>query len=188
MSNKINSLETLRGIAALMVALYHYPSTSFLYFEDGFLAVYFFFSLSGFVITLNYFNKINKLSNSFFLKGIYDLKTVDQKINESIKKVTGRELDISTKEIFSNALMWCSLKIFIADSKFTKKEQELFDSETEILVGTNKFINKTDLMAHDLELFPFVKQNPRKTLIIPIIEKRLAEQLEKERLSQEKES
>jgi len=59
-------------------------------------------------------------------KGIYDLKTVDQKINESIKKVTGNELDVSTKEIFSNALMWCSLKIFIADSKFTKKEQELF--------------------------------------------------------------
>ena len=59
-------------------------------------------------------------------KGIYDLKIVDQKINESIKKVTGRELDISNKEIFSNALMWCSLKIFIADSKFTKKEQELF--------------------------------------------------------------
>ena len=36
-------------------------------------------------------------------KGIYDLKTVDQKINESIKKVIGNELDISTKEIFSNA-------------------------------------------------------------------------------------
>ena len=63
MSNKINSLETLRGIAALMVALYHYPSTSFLYFEDGFLAVYFFFSLSGFVITLNYFNKINSFND-----------------------------------------------------------------------------------------------------------------------------
>ena len=63
MSNKINSLETLRGIAALMVALYHYPSTSFLYFEDGFLAVYFFFSLSGFVITLNYFNKINNFND-----------------------------------------------------------------------------------------------------------------------------
>lgn len=59
-------------------------------------------------------------------KGIYDLETVDQKINESIKKVIGDELDISSKEIFSNALMWCSLKIFIADKKFTKKEQELF--------------------------------------------------------------
>jgi methylmalonyl-CoA mutase len=30
-----------------------------------------------------------------------------------------------------------------------------------------------------------VKQNPRKTLIVPIIEKRLAEKLEQERLSQE---
>ena len=59
--------------------------------------------------------------------GVYDLKTVDQKINESIKKVIGNELDISTKEIFSNALMWCSLKIFIADNKFTKKEQKLFE-------------------------------------------------------------
>ena len=40
-------------------------------------------------------------------------------------------------------------------------------------------------MKHDLELYPFVKQNPRKTLIVPIIEKRLAEKLEQERLSQE---
>ena len=54
------------------------------------------------------------------------MKTVDQKINESIKKVIGDELDISSKEVFSNTLMWCSLKIFIADKKFTKKEQELF--------------------------------------------------------------
>ena len=60
-------------------------------------------------------------------KGIYDLKTVDQKINDSIKKVIGEELDISTKEIFSSALMWGALKIFIADRKFTKKEQDLFE-------------------------------------------------------------
>ena len=32
-------------------------------------------------------------------KGVYDLKTVDQKINESIKKVTGNEIDIFSKEI-----------------------------------------------------------------------------------------
>ena len=60
-------------------------------------------------------------------KGIYDLKTIDQKINDSIKKVIGEELDISTKEIFSSALMWGALKIFIADRKFTKKEQDLFE-------------------------------------------------------------
>lgn len=65
------------------------------------------------------------------------------------------------------------------------KEQELFDSGKEVLVGTNKYPNKDDKMKHDLELFPFVKVNPRKTLITPIIEKRLAEKLEQERLGKE---
>ncbi len=66
-----------------------------------------------------------------------------------------------------------------------QKEQELFDSGKETLLGTNKYPNKSDRMKHDLELYPFVKQNPRKTLIVPIIEKRLAEKMEQERLSLE---
>jgi methylmalonyl-CoA mutase len=70
-------------------------------------------------------------------------------------------------------------------SESAQKEQELFDLGKEILLGTNKYPNKNDRMKDDLELYPFVKQNPRKTLIIPIIEKRLAEKLEQERLSQE---
>ncbi|TEB41003.1 methylmalonyl-CoA mutase, partial [Flavobacterium circumlabens] len=65
------------------------------------------------------------------------------------------------------------------------KEQELFDSKKEVLLGTNKYPNKDDKMKHDLELFPFVKVKPRKTLITPIIEKRLAEKLEQERLELE---
>ena len=64
-------------------------------------------------------------------------------------------------------------------------EQKLFDEGKEILLGTNKYPNKNDKMKHDLELFPFVKIKPRKTLITPIIEKRLAEQTEQERLSTE---
>ena len=55
---KINNLESLRGIAALIVALYHLPALSFYHIESGWLGVYFFFSLSGFVIALNYFEKI----------------------------------------------------------------------------------------------------------------------------------
>jgi len=66
------------------------------------------------------------------------------------------------------------------------KEQLLFNEGKEVLLGTNKYPNKQDRMAHDLELFPFVKQNPRKTLITPVIEKRLAEALEQERLEAEK--
>ncbi|MGV3460540.1 MAG: methylmalonyl-CoA mutase subunit beta [Flavobacterium sp.] len=68
------------------------------------------------------------------------------------------------------------------------KEQELFDSGKEVLLGTNKYPNKRDRMSHDLELYPFVKANPRKTLISPIIEKRLAEKVEQERLESEKEA
>ena len=40
-------------------------------------------------------------------------------------------------------------------------------------------------MKNDLEKTPFLQQNKRKTLIEPIIEKRLAEALEKERLNTE---
>jgi methylmalonyl-CoA mutase len=41
-------------------------------------------------------------------------------------------------------------------------------------------------MKNDLEIYPFLKIKPRKTLISPIIEKRLAEKLEMERLDTEK--
>ena len=59
-------------------------------------------------------------------KGIYDLKTVDKKIDESIKKVTGGEIDISNKEIIDKALLWGALWIYLADKKFSKEEQEKF--------------------------------------------------------------
>jgi methylmalonyl-CoA mutase len=72
----------------------------------------------------------------------------------------------------------------IAES--AEKEQQLFDSGKEVLLGTNKQVNKNDRMQHELELFPFVKVKPRKTLITPIIEKRLAEKVEQERLALEK--
>ena len=66
-------------------------------------------------------------------KGVYELKTVDQKIDESIKKVTGNELDISNKEIVDQALLWGALWIYLGDKKFSKYEQEKF---------SNRFGNK----------------------------------------------
>ena len=65
------------------------------------------------------------------------------------------------------------------------KQQERFNEQTEILVGTNKFQNETDKMKDNLELYPFVKTNARKTLLVPIIEKRLAEVMEQNRLKDE---
>ena len=65
------------------------------------------------------------------------------------------------------------------------KEQQLFDDGQEVLLGTNKHPNPNDKMKDDLELYPFVKSKTRKTLIEPIIEKRLAETIEQERLKKE---
>lgn len=65
------------------------------------------------------------------------------------------------------------------------KQQALFDNGSITLLGTNKHPNPLDLMKENLELFPFLKSNPRKTLIQPIIAKRLAEAIEQERLSHE---
>lgn len=59
-------------------------------------------------------------------KGNFDLKEADEKINESIKKVIGDEVEYSNKDIVSRTLMWGAIDIFLSDKKFSKKEQELF--------------------------------------------------------------
>ncbi|TVZ52389.1 methylmalonyl-CoA mutase subunit beta [Dokdonia sp. Hel_I_53] len=64
-------------------------------------------------------------------------------------------------------------------------EQAQFDSGEITLLGTNKHPNILDRMKDELELYPFLKIKPRKTLIAPIIPKRLAENIEKERLKME---
>lgn len=66
-----------------------------------------------------------------------------------------------------------------------KKEQAKFNLGEEVLVGTNKFQNENDKMKNDIELYPFLKKNARKTLIQPILEKRLAEDMEQKRLDDE---
>lgn len=65
------------------------------------------------------------------------------------------------------------------------REQQLFDSGSLILLGTNMHQNPNDKMKENLELFPFLKQHQRKTLIEPILEKRLAESMERQRLDEE---
>ena len=77
---------------------------------------------------LIWFSMSNEYNEEFKTdkKGVYDLEKIDEKIDESIKRVTGDEVTISNKEVFSRSLMWGTLSIFIADKKFTKKEQEIF--------------------------------------------------------------
>ncbi|MBP2832367.1 methylmalonyl-CoA mutase subunit beta [Aquimarina sp. U1-2] len=60
----------------------------------------------------------------------------------------------------------------------TNKEQQLFDEEKIILTGANAFKN-TNEVTPELEKPVFKKKKPRKTLIEPILEKRLSALLEK---------
>ena len=60
--SRFNYLESLRGLAALSVALFHFEGNKFLFnnsfIGNGWLMVDFFFVLSGFVIALNYQSKM----------------------------------------------------------------------------------------------------------------------------------
>lgn len=124
----------------------------------------------------SYFDKVNNPAD-----GAYFIENITQQMAEKAL-VIFKEIEVSGG--FISQLMEATIQKKIQES--AAKEQELFDSGKEVLLGTNKYPNKDDKMSHDLELFPFVKSKPRKTLIIPIIENRLAEKIEKERLDNEK--
>ncbi len=123
----------------------------------------------------SYFDKVNNPAD-----GTYYIETLTEQLAE---KALALFKDIEVNGGFITQLIEGTIQRKIKES--AEKEQELFDSGKEILLGTNKYPNKNDRMKDDLELFPFVKTHSRKTLITPIIEKRLAEKLEQERLDQE---
>lgn len=123
----------------------------------------------------SYFDKVNNASD-----GAYYIETLTEQLAEKALELFK---DIEKNGGLISQLIDGTIQRKINES--AQKEQELFDSGKEVLLGTNKYPNKNDQMKNDLELYPFVKQNARKTLITPIIEKRLAEKLEQERLSQE---
>ena len=65
------------------------------------------------------------------------------------------------------------------------REQTLFEEGTSVLVGTNVYKNPEDTAKDRIEISPFAELRSEKTLIEPILEKRLAESTEKKRLKDE---
>lgn len=123
----------------------------------------------------SYFDKVDNPAD-----GAYYIESVTEQLAEKALDIFK---DIEKGGGFITQLISGTIQRKITES--AQKEQDLFDSGKEILLGTNKYPNKEDHMKQDLELFPFVKQNPRKTLVTPIIERRLAEKMEQERLALE---
>lgn len=123
----------------------------------------------------SYFDKVNNPAD-----GSYYIESLTSQLAE---KALALFKEIEANGGFLKQLNEGIIKRKIQES--AEKEQELFDSGKETLLGTNKYPNKKDQMKDELELFPFVKIKPRKTLITPIIEKRLSEKMEQERLKEE---
>lgn len=123
----------------------------------------------------SYFDKVVNPTD-----GAYYIESLTAQITE---KALALFKDIEANGGFLKQLKDGIIKRKIEES--ASNEQELFDTNKELLLGTNKYPNKLDRMKDDLELFPFVKVKSRKTLITPIIEKRIAEKVEQERLKTE---
>ncbi|QXP59659.1 methylmalonyl-CoA mutase subunit beta [Olleya sp. HaHaR_3_96] len=123
----------------------------------------------------SYFDEVNNASD-----GSYYIETLTAQLAEKALTLF--------KDIEANGGFIAQLKDGQIQKKLKEsatKEQAQFDSGNITLLGTNKHPNAEDKMKHNLELFPFLKMNPRKTLIEPIIERRLAETLEQNRLKTE---
>jgi methylmalonyl-CoA mutase len=112
--------------------------------------------------------------------GSYYIESLTQELAEKSLRLLK---DIESSGGFLSQLKDGTIQRKIAES--AEKEQTLFNEGKLVLLGTNKHPNTQDRMKDDLELYPFLKHNPRKTLIKPIISKRLAQTLEQKRLTEE---
>lgn len=103
-------------------------------------------------------------------------------INYLTQQITDKALllfkEIERKGGFLTLLNNGDIQKRITDS--AKKQQELFDNQTEILVGANSHFNSNEISKSEFELYPFTKTKPRKTIIKPIVTSRLSEKLEKQ--------
>jgi len=126
----------------------------------------------------SYFDKVNNPAD-----GAYYIESLTEQLAE---KALALFKDIEANGGFLSQLKEGTIQRKIKES--ADKEQADFDAEKLILLGTNKHPNPEDKMKNDLEVSPFLKIEKRKTLIEPIIEKRLSENLEINRLKEEQNS
>lgn len=132
-------------------------------------------------------NQLLILKEECNFENAQNIPTDSYYIETITKQIAEKALDIF-KEIeasdgFLKHLKKGTIQRKIAEN--AKKEQQQFNTGNLILLGTNKYTNKQDKMKDALQKNPFIKQNPNKTLIIPIVPKRLAERLEFKRLKDE---
>ncbi|MCH4824359.1 methylmalonyl-CoA mutase subunit beta [Gramella lutea] len=135
-------------------------------------------------------NQLLIMRNESYLDKVGNVAQGTYYIETITKQVAEKALEIF-KDIEKGGGFLKELKAGIIQKKIKEsaaEEQEKFNNGDLVLIGTNKFENPQDRMQDDIELYPFLKKNPRKTLLEPILEKRLSEESEQKRLEEEKQS
>ncbi|MEM9679936.1 MAG: methylmalonyl-CoA mutase family protein, partial [Bacteroidota bacterium] len=123
----------------------------------------------------SYFDKVdNPVDGAYYVESL---------TNQLASKALDTFKQIEASGGFLNQLKEGTIQKKIKES--ATKEQADFDSGKLVLLGTNKHPNPNDYMKNDLEISPFLKKEVRKTLIEPIVPKRLSEQVEQQRLNDE---
>ncbi|BAO74349.1 methylmalonyl-CoA mutase subunit beta [Winogradskyella sp. PG-2] len=123
----------------------------------------------------SYFDKVNNPSD-----GAYYIENLTSQLSE---KALDLFKDIEVNGGFLSQLKEGTIQRKIKES--VDKEQADFDAETLVLLGTNKHPNSADKMKNDIEISPFLEIKKRRTLIKPIVKKRISEKLEIRRLNKE---
>ncbi|MFK7782390.1 methylmalonyl-CoA mutase subunit beta [Psychroserpens sp.] len=124
----------------------------------------------------SYFNAVNNPAD-----GSYYIESLTTQLSEKALELFK---DIEANDGLLNQLKEGTIQRKIKES--AAKELEEFNKGKLVLLGTNKHPNKEDKMQHELEIYPFLKTNPIKTLIEPILEKRISNNLDINRLEKEK--
>ena len=131
------------------------------------------------LLMMKYEAHLNKVKNA--AEGAYYIENLTEQFAEKALAIF--------KNIENGGGFLKQLKDSVIQKKIkesAEKEQEKFDNGELVLIGTNKYQNTADKMQQEIQLYPFLKKNPRKTLIEPILERRLSEKLEEQRLETEK--
>ena len=113
-------------------------------------------------------------------EGAYYIETLTQKLaQKSLDLFKDIEKQGGFLKLLKDGMVQRKLK------EHAQKEQCLYDEGTEGLLGTHFQQNALDKMKSDLEIYPFIKQQTRKTLLEPIIPRRISEEIEQKRLKDE---
>ena len=116
----------------------------------------------------------NPISGSYYISYLVD---------EFAKKSFNLFKELDCKSSFLDHLKNGTIQRKIKEN--SSKEQENYQSKLEILVGSNCYVNMDEKMKQQLETNPFPSRKSKKTLIEPLIKKRLAAESEKTRLDNE---